>query len=75
MSSDVIALLLTGLLGVVTFRRLVNPIQALERAVKTVAAGDYAETIPFTRARDETVSFSSKGHSRRMIGTLSANAS
>src|SRR5262249_4038058 len=40
-AADVIALLLTGLLGVVTFRRLVNPIQALERSVKTIAAGDY----------------------------------
>jgi two-component system, sensor histidine kinase and response regulator len=53
-AADVIALLLTGLLGLVTFRRLVNPIQALERAVKTVAAGDYTESVPFTGASDET---------------------
>ena len=53
-AADVIALLLTGLIGVVTFRRLVNPIQALERSVKTIAAGDYTESVPFTGASDET---------------------
>ena len=53
-TADVLALLLTGLLGVVTFRRLVNPIQALERSVKTIAAGNYAESVPFTGASDET---------------------
>ena len=53
-AADLIALLLTGLLGVVTFRRLVNPIQALERSVKTIAAGDYTESVPFTGASDET---------------------
>ena len=42
-AADLIALLLTALLGVVTFRRLVNPIQALERSVKPIAAGDYTE--------------------------------
>jgi PAS domain S-box-containing protein len=53
-AADVLALLLTGLLGVVTFRRLVNPIQALERSVKTIAAGNYTESVPFTGASDET---------------------
>jgi len=53
-AADVVALLLTGLLGVVTFRRLVNPIRALERSVKTIAAGNYTESVPFTRASDET---------------------
>ena len=54
LSADVLALLLTAVLGVVTFRRLVNPIQALERSVKTVAAGNYTEAVPFTSATDET---------------------
>ena len=48
------ALLLTGLLGYLTFRRIVRPIQALETSVKTIAAGDYAKEVPFTQATDET---------------------
>jgi len=48
------AILLTGLLGYLTFRRIVNPIQALEASVKTIAAGDYAKEVPFTKATDET---------------------
>ena len=43
LAADAVALLLTGLLGFFTFRRIVNPIQALERSVKTVAAGDYTQ--------------------------------
>ena len=54
LAADAAALLLTGLLGFLTFRRIVNPIQALERSVKTVAAGDYTQTVPFTNATDET---------------------
>jgi PAS domain S-box-containing protein len=52
--ADSLALLLTGLLGFLTFRRIVNPIRALEDSVKTVAAGDYTKSIPFTTATDET---------------------
>jgi two-component system sensor histidine kinase/response regulator len=48
------ALLLTALLGVLTFRRIVNPVQALETTVKAVADGDYQKRVPFTDARDET---------------------
>lgn len=48
------ALLLTGLLGYLTFRRIVTPIRALEGSVKTIAAGDYAKEVPFTQATDET---------------------
>ena len=51
---NVAALLLTGLVGFITFRRIVNPIQDLERAVKNVAAGDYTQAVPFTDATDET---------------------
>ena len=47
-------LLLTGVVGFLTFRRIVNPIQGLERAVKNVAAGDYTQSVPFTDATDET---------------------
>ena len=52
--ADTVALLLTAVLGVVTFRRIVNPIRALEASVESIAAGDYDKTVPFTDARDET---------------------
>ncbi len=48
------ALLLTALLGFLTFRRIVNPVQALETTVKAIADGDYQKRVPFTSARDET---------------------
>ena len=48
------ALLLTSLLGFLTFRRIVTPIQALEASVKTIAAGDYQKAVPFVGATDET---------------------
>ena len=54
LAADAIALLITAVFGVVTFRRLVNPIQALERSVRTIAAGDYTQSVPFTGAGDET---------------------
>jgi two-component system sensor histidine kinase/response regulator len=49
-----IALALSGLLGFLTFRRIVTPIRTLEMSVKTIAAGDYAKAVPFTAAADET---------------------
>jgi PAS domain S-box-containing protein len=54
LAANVAALVLTGLVGFLTFRRIVTPIQALERSVKTVAAGNYRESVPFTEATDET---------------------
>ncbi|MFN0126973.1 MAG: response regulator [Verrucomicrobiales bacterium] len=48
------AFVLTGLLGYLTFRRIVNPIRGLEDSVKTIAAGDYTKEVPFTNATDET---------------------
>jgi two-component system sensor histidine kinase/response regulator len=48
------ALLFTGLLGHLTFRRIIRPIHALESAVRAIAAGDYARGVPFTQAPDET---------------------
>ena len=48
------ALLVTGWFGFVTYRRIVTPIQSLERSIETAAAGDYSHTIPFTDATDET---------------------
>jgi signal transduction histidine kinase/CheY-like chemotaxis protein len=49
-----VALLLTGLLGFLTVRRIVAPIRALESSVKTIAAGDYGKAVPFVHAPDET---------------------
>ncbi len=49
-----VAVLLTGLLGFFTLRRIVRPIQALETSVQSIAAGDYAKEVPFTQATDET---------------------
>ena len=54
LAANAAALLLTGLLGLLTVRRIVKPIQALERSVKAVAAGDYTHAVPFTDASDET---------------------
>jgi signal transduction histidine kinase/CheY-like chemotaxis protein/HPt (histidine-containing phosphotransfer) domain-containing protein/HAMP domain-containing protein len=54
LAANVTALLLTGLIGVLTVRRIVKPIQGLERSVTRVAAGDYTQPIPFTDATDET---------------------
>jgi two-component system, sensor histidine kinase and response regulator len=45
---------LTALLGYLTFRRIVKPIQSLETVVKTIAAGDYSQKVPFTKEKDET---------------------
>jgi signal transduction histidine kinase/DNA-binding response OmpR family regulator/HPt (histidine-containing phosphotransfer) domain-containing protein/HAMP domain-containing protein len=52
--ANTVILLATGLLGFLTFRRIVKPIQALEGSVKTIADGDYAKEVPFTEATDET---------------------
>ena len=54
LTADVAALLLTSILGFLTLRRIVNPIQSLERTVKTIAAGDYTQSVPFTASTDET---------------------
>jgi PAS domain S-box-containing protein len=54
LAANAAALLLTGLLGVLTVRRILKPIQALDRSVKTIAAGDYTKSVPFTEATDET---------------------
>src|SRR5262249_3563477 len=45
-----IAFLITGVLGFLTFRRIVNPIQALETSVKAIAAGGYGQAGPFRGA-------------------------
>jgi len=54
MAANATVFVLTGLLGFLTFRRIVTPIRALERSVKTIAGGDYGREVPFTEATDET---------------------
>ena len=49
-----VGLVLSGLLGFLTFRRIIDPIRALETSVKSIAGGDYTKTVPFTHAADET---------------------
>jgi two-component system sensor histidine kinase/response regulator len=48
------AILLTGVLGFLTFLRIAKPIQALDGSVRAIAAGEYEKEVPFTRATDET---------------------
>ena len=47
-------ILLTGLLGFLTFQRIVKPIRGLDTSVKAIAAGEYGKEVPFTDATDET---------------------
>ncbi|HUO09522.1 MAG TPA: PAS domain S-box protein [Phycisphaerae bacterium] len=49
-----VAIILSALLGLLTFRRIVVPIQALESSVKKIAAGEYHHDVPFIDAHDET---------------------
>ena len=48
------AVLLTGVLGYATFRRITRPIRALQSSVETIAKGDFTNEVPFTGADDET---------------------
>jgi two-component system, sensor histidine kinase and response regulator len=48
------ALLVTGVLGFVTLRRIVGPVRALDASVNAIAGGDYAKPVPFVGATDET---------------------
>ena len=59
---------LSALLGVVTFRRTVIPIQALQTSVEVIAGGDYIQKVPFTKATDEV------GGLARSIDVLKAGA-
>ena len=48
-----LALVFSAVLGGLTFRRIVTPIRALQSSVQTIATGQFAESVPFTRAADE----------------------
>ena len=49
-----IALLVAGGLGFLTFRKIVGPVRGLQSAVESIVGGDYAFTVPYTQAKDET---------------------
>jgi len=48
------ALVLSVGLGLLTFRRIVGPVRALQGSVESIVGGDYSATVPFTSAQDET---------------------
>jgi signal transduction histidine kinase/DNA-binding response OmpR family regulator/HPt (histidine-containing phosphotransfer) domain-containing protein/HAMP domain-containing protein len=50
----VLALLLSGGLGLLTFRKIVGPVRALETSVQSIAGGEFKAAVPFTHAADET---------------------
>ncbi len=62
------ALILSGAFGVFTYRRIINPIRALQSSVEAIAAGNYASEVPFTKAVDET------GQLARSISVLKRGA-
>jgi len=49
----VLAMVVTIALGYWTFKRIAVPLQATETSVKAIAAGDYAQEVPYTQATDE----------------------
>jgi PAS domain S-box-containing protein len=48
-----LAVSVTVALGFWTFRRIVIPLRSVEASVKVLAAGNYAQEVPFTQATDE----------------------
>ena len=49
-----LALLLSGGLGLLTFRRIVGPVRALKTSVESIVGGDFGAAVPHTHAVDET---------------------
>ena len=49
-----LVLMISGIGGIVTFRRIVHPIRGLQQAVEAIAQGDYVHAVPFTESADET---------------------
>jgi PAS domain S-box-containing protein len=51
--ANALAVVVTIALGFWTFRRIVVPLRSVETSVKAIAAGDYAQDVPFNQATDE----------------------
>ncbi len=49
-----VALLLSAVVGLLTFKKIVGPIRGLQRTVNAIARGDYSQEVPCTKAADET---------------------
>ncbi len=63
-----LVMVFTGILGFMTFRKIVIPIQTLRNSVEAVAAGDYGHSVPFAEATHEI------GELARSIEVLKAGA-
>ena len=64
-----IALVLSGILGLLTFRGIINPIRILQTSVESIAKGNYAAEVPFMKGADEI------GRLARSIDVLKQGAS
>ncbi|MBL9176096.1 MAG: response regulator [Verrucomicrobiales bacterium] len=62
------ALLISAILGAITFRRIVVPIRGLQETVESIAGGNYAQEVPYIGSRDET------GELARSIAVLKEGA-
>ncbi len=49
-----LSMALSGVLGFVTFRRIIYPIRGLQSSVESIASGDFTRDVPFTSATDES---------------------
>ena len=48
-----VAMTVSMLVGLLTFRRIVHPIRALQTSVESIASGEYAHAVPFTQVQEE----------------------
>jgi PAS domain S-box-containing protein len=69
LTATLVAILLSGILGYITFRKIVYPIRRLQVTVKSIAAGNYREDVPYTDSAGET------GDLARSIAVLKQGAS
>ncbi len=65
-----LALLLSGGLGLLTFRSIVGPIRALEASVESIVGGDFGVAVPFTHAVDKSLLARSIDVLRRGAATM-----
>ena len=52
-AATTMALALAALLGFLTFRRIVHPLQGLQDSVERIAQGEFDQPVPFAQAGDE----------------------
>jgi len=49
----ILSLALSGILGILTIRRIIHPIRSLQASVEAIARGEYEADVPYTGADDE----------------------